>query len=659
MNLFDLFVRIGVKDEASDYISGLAGKLGSGISAAASVATAAVGVAVSGIAALTAGAIKNYAEYEQLVGGVDTLFKESSQRVQEYAANAFETAGVSANTYMSTVTSFSASLLQSLGGDTQAAADLANQALTDMSDNANKMGTNMQTIINTYQSLARGNYAMLDNLKLGFGGTKAEMERLIATAAELDSSVKANDNSFGNLVQAIHVVQTEMGISGITMEEYTQLVESGAMTQEEAWALVGTTAKEAATTIQGSVNSMKAAWQNLLTGIADENADFEQLVSNFVDTAGIAAENILPRITIALQGAAQLITTILPPIFEQLPAIVNDILPEMANAAVRVVQTLIEGISQNQGQLVETAFSVIMTLVDGIISVLPQLVTTGTQLIANLVIGLAQALPELIPAAVDMVMQIVQGLVDNIDLLIDAALQLIQGLADGLIAALPVLIEATPEIITSLVIAIIENLPLIVEVGLEVIVALVNGILQALPNLANAAVNIVDGLIQGLVGAWPNLIANLSSLVNQIINIVKSILGIHSPSTVFSAIGGNVADGFLEGFQNAWSAVESWVSSAINKIVSAAKAAVAKVKALVAEANAAIANIAADSGTINSGLEAAQKRGKTAASANTVNNVTNNYNINAPKSSAADIVKETQYAQNRKVINTKVTVKAY
>lgn len=634
MNLFDLFVRIGVKDEASDYISGLAGKLGSGISAAASVATAAVGVAVSGIAALTAGAIKNYAEYEQLVGGVDTLFKESSQRVQEYAANAFETAGVSANTYMSTVTSFSASLLQSLGGDTQAAADLANQALTDMSDNANKMGSDMQLIINTYQSLARGNYAMLDNLKLGFGGTKAEMERLIDTAAKLDDSVKANDYSFGNLVQAIHVVQTEMGITG-------------------------TTALEAATTIQGSVNAMKAAWQNLLTGIADENADFEQLVSNFVDTVGIAADNILPRITIALQGAAQLITTILPPIFEQLPAIVNDILPEMATAAVQVIQTLIEGISQNQGQLVETAFSVIMTLVDGIISVLPQLVTTGTQLIANLVIGLAQALPKLIPAAVDMVMQIVQGLVDNINLVIDAALQLVQGLADGLIAALPVLIDATPEIITSLVVAIIENLPLIVSVGLEVIVALVNGILQALPNLANAAVDIVNGLIQGLVGAWPNLIANLSSLVEQIIDIVKSILGIHSPSTVFSAIGGNVADGFLEGFQNAWSAVKAWVSSAISSIVSAAQSAVAEVRALAAEANRVAGDILADNGTINSGLEAAQKRGKTATATknNTSTNITYNYNINAPKLSAADIVKETLYTQNRTVISTKAMVR--
>ena len=652
MNLFDLFVRIGVKDEASDYISGLAGKLGSGISAAASVATAAVGVAVSGIAALTAGAIKNYAEYEQLVGGVDTLFKESSQRVQEYAANAFETAGVSANTYKESVTSFSASLLQSLEGDTQAAADLADQALRDMSDNANKMGTDMQTIINTYQSLSRGNFAMLDNLKLGFGGTKAEMERLIATAAELDSSVKANDMSFGNLVQAIHVVQTEMGISGITMEEYTQLVESGAMTQEEAWALVGTTAKEAATTIQGSVNSMKAAWQNLLTGIADENADFEQLVSNFVDTAGIAAENILPRITIALQGAAQLITTMLPPIFEQLPAVVNDILPEIANAAVQVVQSLIEGISQNQGQLVETAFSAIMTLVDGIISVLPQLVTTGTQLIANLVIGLAQALPELIPAAVDMVMQIVQGLADNIDLLIDAALQLVQGIANGLIAALPVLIKATPEIISSLVVTLIENLPRILEVGLEVIVALVDGILQALPDLANAAVDIVTGLIQGIVDEWPNLIENLSSLVDEIIETVKSILGIHSPSTVFSDIGGNVADGFLEGFQESWEDVKEWVSSAIDGIVSAAKSAVEKVKELAAQAGEVASNIFADDGTINSGLEEAQKRGKTLIRTNTDNttNITNNYNITTPKLSAADIIRETRYTRNRVVM---------
>ena len=572
MNLFDLFVRIGVKDEASDYIGGLAGKLGSGISAAASVATAAVGVAVSGIATLTAGAIKNYAEYEQLVGGVDTLFKESSQRVQEYAANAFTTAGVSANTYMSTVTSFSASLLQSLENDTQAAADLADQALRDMSDNANKMGTDMQIIINTYQSLARGNYAMLDNLKLGFGGTKAEMERLIETAAELDSSVKANDMSFGNLVQAIHVVQTEMGISGITMEEYTQLVESGAMTQEEAWALVGTTAKEAATTIQGSVSAMKAAWQNLMTGIADENADFGQLVSNFVDTVGIAADNILPRITIALQGAAQLITTMLPPIFEQLPMIINDILPQIVQAAIGVIEAFVNGVSGNSDEIMTTAVDAIMMFVEGILGVLPQVIELGIQLIVALIEGLAEAMPELIPMAVEAVITIWQALLQNLPLLISAGIQLIGGLLQGLLQAIPQVIQWAFEQPKFVADAIISGAP-------------------------------------GLLDAGKQLVENLE-----------------------------------QGFKNAWSGFVSWVKSAIASVVSSVQSAVSFVQSALQSANNAVGDFLANNGETTSGLQAAQARGKTAAG------VTNNYYINNPKQSAADMVRETKYTQNRAVM---------
>lgn len=547
MNLFDLFVRIGVKDEASGKLGQISNSLGKRLKAAAKVGVAAVSAAASGIAALTTAAVKNYAEYEQLVGGVDTLFKESSERVQQYAANAFQTAGVSANTYMSTVTSFSASLLQSLGNDTQAAADLADQALRDMSDNANKMGTDMQIIINTYQSLARGNYAMLDNLKLGFGGTKAEMERLIETAAKLDSSVKSNDMSFGNLVQAIHVVQTEMGITG-------------------------TTALEAATTIQGSVNSMKAAWQNLLTGIADENADFEQLVSNFVDTAGIAAENILPRITIALQGVARLITTMLPPIFEQLPMIINDILPQIVQAAIGVIEAFVSGVSSNSEEILTTAVDAIMMFVEGILGVLPQIIDLGIQLIIALIEGLAEAMPELIPMAVEAVITIWQALLQNLPLLISAGIQLIGGLLQGLLQAIPQVIQWAFEQPKFVADAIISGAP-------------------------------------GLLDAGKQLVANLE-----------------------------------EGFKNAWSGFVSWVNSAIASVVSAVQSAISAVQSALQSANNAVGDFLANNGETTSGLQAGQARGKTATG------ITNNYYINNPKQSAADMVRETKYTQNRTVM---------
>ena len=346
MNLFELFVKIGVDDQASVKLKDLSGKLGNGLKTAAKIGTAAVGAAAAGITALTTAAVNNYAEYEQLVGGVETLFKDSAGKVQEYAANAYKTAGMSANEYMSTVTSFSASLLQSLGGDTEAAAEYANQALTDMSDNANKMGTSMEMIQNAYQGFAKQNYTMLDNLKLGYGGTKEEMERLIADAAKLDSSIQSNDLSFGNIVKAINVVQTEMGITG-------------------------TTALEAGRTISGSVGSMKAAWQNLLIGLADGNADIETLVDDLVTTiVGDGTEknlgvigNILPAVETALNGAGKLIDKALPTIIDKIPEFIEKYLPKILESGVSIILQLALGLIKAIPSLVKS----IPQIVDGIV----------------------------------------------------------------------------------------------------------------------------------------------------------------------------------------------------------------------------------------------------------------------------------------------------
>lgn len=297
MDVFDLFAKITLDSEdyerqlgkASDDTNSFADKLKSGLATAGKVAGAGLAATATAIAGLGKASIESYSEYEQLVGGVETLFGDSADAVMGYAENAFKTAGLSANEYMSTVTSFSASLLQSLGGDTEAAAQYANQAITDMSDNANKMGTSMESIQNAYQGFAKQNYTMLDNLKLGYGGTKEEMERLLQDADALSESFNLQVDESGNLVysyadivDAIHIVQTEMGITG-------------------------TTAKEASSTIQGSVDSTKAAWKNLVTGFTDANADMDKLFNDFVESAETAAKNIVPAIGRAVTGILNLL----------------------------------------------------------------------------------------------------------------------------------------------------------------------------------------------------------------------------------------------------------------------------------------------------------------------------------------------------------------
>lgn len=319
-------------------------------------ATLATGAAAAaGIVAISKSAVESYAEYEQLVGGVDTLFKESSKAVQQYADNAYKTAGLSANEYMSTVTSFSASMISSLGGDTAKAAEYANRAITDMSDNANKMGTDMETIQQAYQSMARGNYGMLDSLKIGYGGTKKEMERLLKDASKI-SGIKYNISSFADITEAIHVVQTEMGITG-------------------------TTAKEASTTIQGSISAMKGAWTNLLTGLGNENADFDALLTNFLESVGTVAQNLLPRISVIIGKIPDMVRGLLPLI----PPLIAELLP----VAVDGVSSIVAGVGAILPELVGTVVNAIGQIITGSFSKMPVPLQIVAGAIAAVTAGIA------------------------------------------------------------------------------------------------------------------------------------------------------------------------------------------------------------------------------------------------------------------------------
>ena len=386
----------------------------------------------SGIKSLISGAIEGYGEYEQLVGGVETLFGSSADTVIKNAENAYKTAGLSANAYMETVTSFSASLLQSMGNDTEAAAKKADLALTDMSDNANKMGTDMQSIQNAYQGFAKQNYTMLDNLKLGYGGTKEEMQRLIDDANALNAAQGNYTNysieSYADIVDAIHTVQTEMGITG-------------------------TTALEASTTVEGSINSMKAAYQNFVTGLGDQNADIGALTEELIQSAGNVAKNVLPVIESVVKNIAETV--------------------------------------REQGPDMITRFVAYAT------EKLPEVLKLGIQLIVSLVKGLAQNLPELL--------------------------------------------RGTLALVDTIISTFLDSLPDIIEVGKDI----VRGLWEGIKAMARWIGEKVSGFVGGLVDG------------------VKGVLGIHSPSRVFAGIGQNMALGLGQGFEKQMQSVTAGIQDAI------------------------------------------------------------------------------------------------
>lgn len=485
-------VVIKIKGDDSPFQKVL-GKIGSAVNAAVKASAAAVGAASAGVAALGTACINAYADYEQLVGGVETLFKDSADTIQTYADNAYKTAGLSANEYMETVTSFSASLLQSLDGDTEKAAAAADLAITDMADNANKMGTAMESIQNAYQGFAKQNYTMLDNLKLGYGGTKEEMQRLLADAEKL-SGVKYDLSSYADIVEAIHVIQTEMGITG-------------------------TTAKEASTTIQGSVAGMKAAWANLMVGMADDTQNFDMLLSNFIESIGTVADNLLPRIGVVIEGMGKLVAGLAPEIASALPTLTNELLPNLVELGVQSISALVQGIQENGDSLVAGALSIVGTLAEGIAELLPMVADTAASLAVSLADGLTESLPNIIPIAIETISTLVENLTENANTIIEAGIQIILALGEGLIAALPQLIETVPQIVINIANVINDNAPKLIDTALYLITRLAVGLVQAIPTLVVNIPKIIKAIVAAFMAfQWHNL---GKQLIDGVANGVK------------------------------------------------------------------------------------------------------------------------------------------
>lgn len=449
----------------------------------AKVGVAAIGTVSTVVGALTKSAVENYAEYEQLVGGVETLFKDSADRVVEYANNAYKTAGLSANEYMDTVTSFSASLLQSLGGDTAKATESANIAITDMADNANKMGTAMESIQNAYQGFAKQNYTMLDNLKLGYGGTKEEMIRLLEDAEKI-SGIKYDISSFSDIIDAIHVVQTEMGITG-------------------------TTSKEAATTIQGSISSMKGAWTNFVTGMTDESQDFGTLVNNVIDSVLTVASNLVPRIMETLprliDGLSQLVQKIVPYIPQLLKTLVPSIvdgakrlLNDVTNQLPDLLETILPGFG---GELGKNIVKFINTFKSIFSKIIPMLQNFGKKILPVI----SQVLDKILPAFEKIIENLLPPLEDILDTIIPVLLNLIDVILPPLEELLPMIMDALSMILEPLAELVEAILPPLQSL-LDILLPILSGFLDVLQPILDVVVSLLQPIFD-LVGSGLNALA--------------------------------------------------------------------------------------------------------------------------------------------------------
>ena len=473
------------------------GGLQSGMGKVASVAQQALGVftgqmmtrAVDALANLGKSALDSVGQLEQNVGGVETLFGDAADAVIASADRAYQTAGMSANDYMSTVTSFSASLLQSLGGNTEEAAKVADMAIIDMADNANKMGTSMDMIQNAYQGFAKQNYTMLDNLKLGYGGTKTEMERLLADAEKL-TGVKYDINNLNDVYQAIHAVQEEMGITG-------------------------TTAKEAASTLEGSMASAKAAWDNFMNG----SGDADQLADAFAT----AADNIVKNLAEIIPRFAETLPALGGAIIAQIPGLVAAIVPAVLSAGQSVLKQLQDAILNFD--FAGTADKVVQMITgfiegDGLGSLLDTLVTIFT----GIVNGISSMLPSLLPALIELISYVVTSLLDQLPAILDCALELILGLAQGILAALPVLIEALPEVISSIVEFLISAVPQIIDAGIELLMALVDALPVIIDALVDALPQIIRATVTALIAAAPQIAKAGIKLLGALIEAIPVIV---------------------------------------------------------------------------------------------------------------------------------------
>lgn len=580
----------GIQGSISDAIGGEAKSAGksAGTSIAGAIKTA---IIAAGIGKVIGAALTEGAALEQSLGGVETLFKENADEVIANAERAYKTAGVSANSYMETVTSFSATLLQGLGGDTAAAEKIADQALVDMSDNANKMGTDMETIQYAYQGFAKDNYEMLDNLKLGYGGTQAEMARLINDSGVLGDAVEVTAESvkdvpFDKVIEAIHVIQSDLGITG-------------------------TTALEAATTFTGAFNAMQAAAQNFL-GQLMLGQDLGPTLTALTETVvTFLAGNFLPavwNILSALPGAlVVLVQTLIPQlvtaVMEFIPQLWTGItaaIPQLWEMAKTLVDNIVHGLTVELPKLLEKGTEAAVNWINGIGQKFPEVLHEGSQMLQNLIFGITSAIPDILAAAFEVVTAFLSMIINNLPAIMDEGIAIIMSLVEGLYGAMPDILTAAGEMIFTLISGLVQKIPDIISSGYELVSGLIRGISSMLPDIGTAAgqlvrmlwdtitsinwlelgKDIIWGIINGIGSMAGALWDAAWNIASSALNAIKGFFGIASPSKVMrDEVGRFIPSGLAVGIEantkpveNAMHSLSDMTTNSLQRDISAALA---------------------------------------------------------------------------------------
>lgn len=508
------------------------------------VSTAVKVIGALGLGKIIASAVSGGAEIEQSFGGLQTMFKDSYETMAQYAQDAWKSAGISANEYAEQVTSFSASLLQSLGGDTVSAAEMANQAIIDMADNANKFGTNIESIQTAYQGFAKQNYTMLDNLKLGYGGTASEMMRLINDSGVLgytltDTSQLA-DVGFATMVKAIHKVQEEMDVTG-------------------------TTSEEASKTISGSLNQLKASWKNVISILTVGSKEgMEALdMSSAIDSMAVSISDFANNIVPALVN-----------IVSNLPSLINTLITNSLPTIIQQVPILIQG------------------LATGILDAVPQLMSLGASMMSSMASGLSESIPTLLAQVMPMLLSWSNEILVNSATVVQSGIDLIIALVQGLMNGLPTLIEYIPQIISNIANVINYNMPTILQSGVQIVWELIKGLVKAIPSLVENIGNIAKAIVDVFMAInWLDLGKNIilgikngitslgSSLKDAIVNIakkafqsVKNFFGIASPSKLMrDEIGKYIPLGMAVGIEANADSVKDAMSDISSMTLSSAE----------------------------------------------------------------------------------------
>lgn len=539
-------------EKSSKGLSNFASKLGKGLKVAAKIGTAAMSAAAAGVIALTKQSLESYAEYEQLVGGAELMFGKAFETVKKNAQEAYKTVQMSQNEYLTQVNSFATGLKTSLGGNEQAAADLAHKIIKAEADIIAATGNTAENVQNAFNGIMRSNFTMLDNLQIGITPTKEGFQELIDKVNAWNATNgKATKYQMGNLAD----MQS-------ALVDYIDMVGYSGYAQDEA-----------ARTIQGSLASAQAAWSNLVTGLSDKEADIGSLVSNFISSVSTVGQRILPIVKEALSGIVSLIQSLVPEIINILPSIIRDVLPQLAKAVVEVVKALVSAISDNKDLLVDSFFSVAKFLAENVWGLLPDLLSLALDLIISLALGIGENLAEMIPIVTDALFKVIDALTNPevLSRLLDAALALVLALVTGLVDSIGPVISAVFLIVENIHATLLQpsTIGMLIEAAVQLVIALVVGIVKALPQLLSAVwglveniftiftnpdwkaigTSIVQGIKTGISKMWGNLKEWFKSLFGDLIGVAKKILGIASPSKVFKQFGLFIDKGLQGGLE--------------------------------------------------------------------------------------------------------------